>query len=207
MCVVLSSLPPLLSVARARRACVLGVMRSQLRCQPRDCDCLLCGGLLRPGCPLPRAHTASAAFAYMQQQAAAHRGLSWVSGLCQGKGFRTGGRLYTQGKQGSDCWNNAHMSARCEAGVATVIAHGLVVNYAPVGPSRELTCRQPRSPTCSWTSTPRASRGATAETTPTRHDEGAECDVFLVPVRRAPGGWLRAALSCAFGSHGGKLTA
>ena len=61
-------------------------MRSQLRCWPRVCDCLLCSGLLRLSCPLPRAHMSAAAFAYMQQQAAAHKGL-WPS-----KGVRTGGR-------------------------------------------------------------------------------------------------------------------
>ena len=39
----------------------------------------------------------------MQQQAAAHRDLSWVSGLCQGKGVRTDVDVYTQGQQVSDC--------------------------------------------------------------------------------------------------------
>ena len=43
----------------------------------------------------------AAAFAYMQQQAAACMGRAWVSGLCQFKGVRTGGRLH-QGKQESD---------------------------------------------------------------------------------------------------------
>ena len=59
------------------------------------CVCArLCSGLLRPSCLLPRVHTAAAAFASMQQQAAAHRGLSWVSGLCPGKSDKTGGRLH-----------------------------------------------------------------------------------------------------------------
>ena len=100
------------------------------------------------------------------------------------------------------------------AGFESTFAYCVVVNCAPVVPFHELTCRQPRSPTCSskrqlaqavpgcpgpvsrqrrqdgWTSTPRASRGATAETTPTRHDEGAECDVFLCASLLI--GWLRA---------------
>ena len=114
-------------------------LAGQDRSRRGDCDCLRFSGQLRPSRPLPRAHMSAAAFAYMQQQAAA-----WVSGLCQGKGDRTGGRLH---------------------------------------PGQ-----------------------ATAETTPTRHDEGAECGVFLVPVRLAPGGGLRATLPFAFGCHGGKLT-
>ena len=80
----------------------------------------------------------AAAFAYMQQQAAARTRRAWVSGLCQGKGVRTGGRLHP-------------------------------------GQAGERLLKQ--------------------------------CDLFLVPVRLAPGEWLRATLSCAFGSHGGKLTA
>ena len=39
--------------------------------------------------------------------------------------------VYTQGKQGSDCLNNAHWSAWRDADVATVFVYVLVVNCVP----------------------------------------------------------------------------
>ena len=61
---------------------------------------------------------AAAAFAFAQQQAAARTGQVWVSGLCQGKGDRTGGRLHP-GLAGERLLNNAptpRRSLRCDSG-------------------------------------------------------------------------------------------
>ena len=64
------------------------------RCRSGDCVCLRFSGQLRLRRPLPRTCTAAAATTYIPQQPAARTGQAWVSGLGQGKGDRTGGRLH-----------------------------------------------------------------------------------------------------------------